>query len=59
MKQSKFFNSEDFNIKVQESINRDTWDKGLPKYYKDKEGRIVEHFKDGKINIIKQIDGVK
>jgi hypothetical protein len=37
----------------EELVKQETWDKGLPMYYMDDSGNIVEHWKDGTINIIK------
>jgi hypothetical protein len=48
IKSDKF--REDFRKKVEE----DTWGNGLPKIYMDNDGNIVEHWKDGTINIIKE-----
>lgn len=35
-------------------VEKDTWDKGLPKIYMDEKGNIIKHWKDGKIEIIKE-----
>lgn len=51
--ETDFFQSKEFKEKIEKSIQKETWDKGLPRYYNDKEGNIVEHWKDGTINIIK------
>ena len=60
MTESEYFKSnkfkEDFrrglvpHLKVEE----DTWEKGLPMIYLDDNGNIVEHWKGGTINIIKE-----
>ena len=47
--------SQEFKKKIVEIINKDTWDKGRPKYYINGEGWIVEHWKDGTINKIKKV----
>lgn len=52
----EYFNSEEFLKKFDEIVNQDTWDKDLPKYYMNEEGWLVEHWKDGTINKIKQIN---
>ncbi len=38
-----------------EIIKKDTWDKGLPQYYMNKEGWLVEHHSDGRIIKIKKL----
>ena len=43
-------NKEDFRKKIEE----DTWEKGKPMIYLDDNKNIVEHWKDGIINIIKE-----
>lgn len=50
---SKYLKSEEAQELFQKIVERDTWEKGLPKIYMDKKGNIVEHWKDGTINIIK------
>ena len=54
MNQTDYFKSKEFKERIEQSIQRETWNKGLPRYYMDKEGRIVEHWKDGTINVIKE-----
>lgn len=51
---SEYIKSEKFQEDFIRQVEKDTWDKGLPKVYMDKEGNIVEHWKDGAINIIKE-----
>ena len=50
----EYFKSQKFKDDLLEKINESTWGKGLPKYYMDKDKNIVEHWKDGTINIIKE-----
>lgn len=50
--EDKYFKSQEFKDSIQISINRETWDKDLPKYYINSNGDIVEHFKNGTINIM-------
>lgn len=50
---STFFNSEYFKDMVRVSIEKSTWDVGKPMIYQNTEGQIVEHWKDGTINILK------
>lgn len=49
-----YLKSEEFQKDFARRVEEDTWGKGLPKIYMDKEGRIVEHWKDGTINILKE-----
>jgi hypothetical protein len=49
-----FINSKKFKKGFKKLVEKDTWDKGLPKYYMDKDGWLVEHWKDG--TIIKKQD---
>lgn len=45
--------SEEFKKRHDQIVNEDTWNKNLPKVYMNDKGQIVEHWKDGKIKIIK------
>jgi hypothetical protein len=54
MNQTDYFKSKEFKERIEQSIQRETWGKGLPRYYLDKEGRVVEHWKDGTIKVIKE-----
>jgi hypothetical protein len=54
MNQTDYFKSKEFKERIEQSIQRETWDKELPRYYLDKEGRVVEHWKDGTIKVIKK-----
>jgi len=51
----EFFKSEDFIRKFREQVEEDTWGKGLPMVYL-KDGKIVRHFADGRIEIIKELE---
>ena len=53
MKESEYFSSEEFKEAMRKRIEADTWEKGLPKIYMDKNRNIVEHWKDGTINLLK------
>ena len=53
--ESKYFGSQEFRDGLIKKINDDTWGKGRPKYYMDQEGWLVEHWKDGTINKIKEL----
>ncbi len=44
--------SDKFKKDFKKQIEKDTWDKGLPKIYQ-KNGEIVKHWKNGTIEIIK------
>ena len=50
---NEYLMSEQFKKDFAKQVEKDTWDKDLPKIYMDKQGNIVEHWKDGRINIIK------
>jgi len=50
----EYLKSEKFQKDFARRVEENTWGKGLPKIYMDKEGNIVEHWKDGTINIIKE-----
>lgn len=54
MTESEYFNSQEFRKGIKEQIKKDTWGKGLPMVYMNKIGQIVEHWENGKINILKQ-----
>lgn len=44
-----FFKSEAFREGFRKQVEKDTWERGLPKIYMDDEGWLVEHWKDGRI----------
>lgn len=52
MSESKHYRTSRFNKAYQDIVKKDTWDKGLPMVYKDKNGDIIRHYPDGKIEII-------
>ena len=54
MTESEYFKSNKFKEDFRKKVEEDTWEKGRPMIYLDDNGNIVEHFKDGKINIIKE-----
>ena len=54
MKESDYFQSEKFKEDFRKKVEQDTWEKGLPMVYIDENNNIVEHWKDGTINIIKK-----
>ena len=47
-----YFKSEEFSKNIAKIVEEDTWGKGRPKTYMDDSGNIVEHWKDGTINIL-------
>jgi hypothetical protein len=49
----KYLTSDKFKEDFAKQVENDTWGQGKPKIYMNKEGQIVEHWKDGTINIIK------
>ena len=53
MTESEYFQSEKFREDFRKKVEEDTWGKGLPMIYIDENKNIVEHWKDGTINIIK------
>jgi hypothetical protein len=53
MKESEYLKSEQFKEDFRKKIEEDTWEKGLPMIYMDENKNMVEHWKDGTINIIK------
>lgn len=49
----KIFKSKEFKEAFRKQVEADTWGKGLPMVYMDKDGWIVKHWKDGKIEKVK------
>lgn len=47
-----YLRSDQFRKDFAEQVRKDTWGKGLPMIYMDKDGNIVKHWKDGTINIL-------
>lgn len=58
-KETKYFLSKKFKDSFSRKVKEDTWEKGLPMIYMDEKGNIVEHWKNGKIKIIKKCHKVK
>jgi hypothetical protein len=50
-----FINSPEGRAIIRKGIEDDTWGKGRPMIYMNKERQIVEHWKDGTINVIEQL----
>jgi hypothetical protein len=50
----EYIKSDKFREDFRKRVEKDTWGNGLPKIYMDNDGNIVEHWKDGTINIIKE-----
>lgn len=48
----EYLSSKQFAEDLAKIVEIDTWDKGLPKIYMDEYGNIVEHWKEGTINIL-------
>ncbi len=48
-----YLKSSEFQESFQKQIEEDTWGKGRPKIYMDKDRNIVEHWSDGRINSLK------
>jgi hypothetical protein len=51
--ESEYFKSKEFKESFNKTVELNTWEKGLPKIYMDKNRNIVEHWKDGTINLLK------
>ena len=49
---NEYLRSDEFKKAFAEQVRKDTWGKGSPMAYLDKEGNIVEHWEDGTINIL-------
>ena len=56
MTESEYFKSNKFKEDFRKKVEEDTWEKGKPMIYIDDNGNIVEHWKGGTINIIKEDD---
>ena len=54
MTESEYFKSNKFKEDFRKKVEEDTWEKGKPMIYVDDNGNIVEHWKGGTINIIKE-----
>lgn len=54
MKESEYFQSEEFKENFRKKVEQETWEKGLPMIYMNEYKQIVEHYKDGTIKIIKE-----
>ena len=52
---TNYLKSDKFKEDFSEQVKKDTWDKDLPMVYMNDEGWIVRHWKDGKIEKIKQM----
>lgn len=50
-----YLRSREFKDSFAKTVKDDTWKKGLPMVYMDKNGWIVNHWKDGKIEKIKKV----
>lgn len=48
----KYLLSKGFKRDIMKQIEKDTWDKGLPKIYLNDQGDMIKHFKSGKKVII-------
>ncbi len=49
----EYINSEEFKAKIRELVEADTWGKDGPMVYVDNDGWIVRHWKDGRIEKLK------
>jgi hypothetical protein len=48
-----YLRSDKFKEDFRKQVEKDTWGQGLPMVYMNKEGQIVRHYSDGKIEVIK------
>ena len=55
MEEIDFLRSEEFVEKLRKQVEKDTWEKGLPMVYL-KGNKIVRHFSDGTIEVIKEVE---
>lgn len=51
----EYLRSREFKESFAETVKKDTWERGLPMVYMNKDGWIVNHWKDGKIEKIKKV----
>ena len=62
---NEYLKSEQFQKDFSDQVTKDTWGyptkdgRGLPKIYMNELNQIVEHWKDGTINILKKVDKPK
>lgn len=54
----EYLRSREFKNSFADAVRKDTWEKGLPMVYMDKNGWIVNHWKDGKIEKIKKVTNI-
>lgn len=50
--EGKYYSSEEFKKSFEERVKKDTWGKGIPMVYLTKEGKIVQEWEDGRIDVI-------
>ena len=50
----EYLRSEKFQQDYRKQVEKDTWENGLPMVYMNEQGQIVKHWKDGKIEVIKE-----
>lgn len=51
MTELEYFKSKEFQESIKKQIEKDTWDKDLPKIYME-DGNLIRHYKDGTKEII-------
>lgn len=51
--QLEYFKSKQFQEDIRKQVEKETWDNGLPMIYLNEEGDIVRHYKDGRIEKVK------
>lgn len=50
-----YLRSEQFAKDFKELVKKDTWDRGLPMAYMNDKKQLVHHWKDGRIEVIKDL----
>jgi|688.fasta_scaffold28482_8 hypothetical protein len=53
-KEKEYFVSNKFKEGVQQQVIADTWGKGLPMVYMNEDKKIVKHWADGRIEVVKE-----
>ena len=53
-REAMLFASKEFEALMRQVVIDGTWAKGVPMVYLDEKGRIIRHFKDGRIEVIQE-----
>ncbi len=54
--EADYFTSKEFLDAFKQAVKDDTWEKGYPMVYTNDKNQIVRHWKNGKIEIIKDLN---